>query len=1116
MQPIARAISSMRAGFVSFLILFILIACFIGAAKGKLAATAMGESAAAAALPTGFQESIVFSGLTNPTTINFASDGRVFVSEKSGIIKVFDSLSDTDGPSVYADLRSEVYNFWDRGLLGLALDPGFPATPNVYVLYSYDAPIGGAAPRWGTIGFNTDACPTPPAPTGDGCVISARLSRLGGPAAAAYRSEVISDAPVGYWRLNEASGSTAVDESGSGNAGTYVSGSVLGAQGPIISDTGNKAVSFGAAGYVNVPDSASLSPTGAFTLEAWVRLNSLGQQGVIEKYDTPGNNGYVMRLENGKLTAYTLGNGSRSRVEGRTALATGHWYHLAAVYEGTSLRVYVNGVEDGAGATTLSPTNGVTSLKLGARGDDTAFRLDGTLDEAAVYNKALSQARIQAHFRAATRVSNEQVLIEDWCQQYPSHSIGTLRFGPDGKLYASAGEGAAFNFVDFGQRGIPINPCGDPGGPAPTAPTAEGGALRSQDLRTSGDPAGLGGTIIRVDPTTGQAPPDNPLAGNSDGNVRRVIAYGLRNPFRFTFRPGTSEIWLGDVGWNDWEEINRILNPTDATVENFGWPCYEGDARQPGYDSWNLNICENLYAANVDTRPFFAYHHLAKVTPGESCPTGGSSISGLSFEFSPTASSYPAAYQRALFFSDYSRDCIWVMKKGANGVPAPGLIETFVDPAANPVDLEFGPGGELYYADFDGGTIRRIRFTSGNQPPNAVANASPTSGPVPLTVNYDGSGSSDPDPGDTLTYAWDLDGDGAFDDASTALATHVYTQAGTYRAKLRVTDNHGLSTDSAEIVITAGGTNASPTATISAPSSSLTWKVGDVISFAGSASDAEDGALPASALSWSLIMQHCPSGSCHAHLIQTFDGVASGSFTAPDHEYPSHLELRLTARDSSGSTGSASVLLDPLTVVLTFQSNPTGLQLVFNSGTAAAPFNRTVIVGSSNSVSAPDPQTLNGVSYGFVSWSDGGAQSHNITAGSSATTYTATYRPRADISVVKTGTMSADRRQTTFTLQVANKGPETASDVVATDVLSDTSIAYVSSSSSKGTCSFSAGSRTLTCALGSLTNGEAASVTITANVLKSGGWVNNTATVGTSSADQNSTNNSSTVRVRIR
>ena len=94
-----------------------------------------------------------------------------------------------------------------------------------------------------------------------------------------------------------------------------------------------------------------------------------------------------------------------------------------------------------------------------------------------------------------------------------------------------------------------------------TPPTAEGGALRAQDLRTSGDPVALDGSVIRVDPATGAGLPSNPLAGNPDANARRIIAHGLRNPFRFTFRPGTSELWLGDVGWTETEEINRILDP---------------------------------------------------------------------------------------------------------------------------------------------------------------------------------------------------------------------------------------------------------------------------------------------------------------------------------------------------------------------------------------------------------------------------------------------------------------------------------------------------------------------------------------------------------------------------
>ena len=169
-----------------------------------------------------------------------------------------------------------------------------------------------------------------------------------------------------------------------------------------------------------------------------------------------------------------------------------------------------------------------------------------------------------------------------------------------------------------------------------TPPTAEGGALRSQDVRTTGDPAGLDGAILRVDPATGAGLPDNPMASSSDPNARRIVAYGLRNPFRITTRPGTNEVWIGDVGWDDWEEIDRLVAPTSAPVDNFGWPCYEGDGRQGGYDAANLNICENLYAAGTGAvvAPYFRYHHNDLVLPNDVCPKGGSSIAGTSFAFS--------------------------------------------------------------------------------------------------------------------------------------------------------------------------------------------------------------------------------------------------------------------------------------------------------------------------------------------------------------------------------------------------------------------------------------------------------------------------------------------------
>ena len=136
-----------------------------GCSSASLAAVLLaGAAPATASTPPGFRESTVFSGLNLPTNLRFSPDGRVFVAEKSGLIKVFDSVHDKT-PTVFADLRTEVYNYWDRGLLGLALDPRFPAKPYVYVLYTYDAPIGGRAPVWGTPGASDDDCPTPPGAT---------------------------------------------------------------------------------------------------------------------------------------------------------------------------------------------------------------------------------------------------------------------------------------------------------------------------------------------------------------------------------------------------------------------------------------------------------------------------------------------------------------------------------------------------------------------------------------------------------------------------------------------------------------------------------------------------------------------------------------------------------------------------------------------------------------------------------------------------------------------------------------------------------------------------------------------------------------------------------------
>src|SRR5262249_34017209 len=102
-------------------------------------------------------------------------------------------------------------------------------------------------------------------------------------------------------------------------------------------------------------------------------------------------------------------------------------------------------------------------------------------------------SRLQASGNQMT--GTEPVLINDWCTQFETHQLGNMAFGADGALYISGGEGGSPVFTDWGQTGYPVNPCGDPPGGvggAMNPPSAEGGALRAQDVRTLGDPTGLG------------------------------------------------------------------------------------------------------------------------------------------------------------------------------------------------------------------------------------------------------------------------------------------------------------------------------------------------------------------------------------------------------------------------------------------------------------------------------------------------------------------------------------------------------------------------------------------------------------------------------------------------
>ena len=343
-----------------------------------------------------------------------------------------------------------------------------------------------------------------------------------------------------------------------------------------------------------------------------------------------------------------------------------------------------------------------------------------------------------------------------------------------------------------------------------------------------------------------------------------------------------------------------------------------------------------------------------------------------------------------------------------SSLPSTTLVESIDTGAATPVDLAIGPLGELYYVDLVGGTVRRYVYTgSGNHQPVAALTATPTGGPVPLVATFDASGSTDADPADQghLTFAWNF-GDGTSAAASpTATVTHTYPATGRFTASVTVTDPQG-SFSTQTVLMTPGET--APTPVIDTPSAGLTWQVGQTVSFTGHATDLQDPSIPTSALRWSLRMQHCASvGDCHTHFLQDWTGVAGGSFVAPEHEYPSYLELVLTARDSSGLSQSTVLRLNPATVTATFTTNPPGVPVSVGEFTGITPFTRTLIKGSKHTISTPDRYVVGESVYLWRGWTGGAPIVHTITASANLTD-TATFGLAATANFALGGSATAD------------------------------------------------------------------------------------------------------------
>ena len=183
-----------------------------------------------------------------------------------------------------------------------------------------------------------------------------------------------------------------------------------------------------------------------------------------------------------------------------------------------------------------------------------------------------------------------------------------------------------------------------------------------------------------------------------------------------------------------------------------------------------------------------------------------------------------------------------------------------------------------------------------------------------------------------------------------------------------------------------------PNPTILTPATGALFRAGDVITYSGSATDAEDGPLPASAFSWTVLFHH----DSHIHPAGgPFTNTTSGTLQIPttghDFQGSTNYEIVLTVTDSTGLTASRSVTVIPDKVNLTYDTVPSGLTVTIDGVSKQTPFVIDDLKGFQHTLGAPN-QSNGGTAYTFASWSDGGAQSHGIVVPTVDQSYIATFQ----------------------------------------------------------------------------------------------------------------------------
>ena len=474
------------------------------------------------------------------------------------------------------------------------------------------------------------------------------------------------------------------------------------------------------------------------------------------------------------------------------------------------------------------------------------------------------------------------------------------------------------------------------------------------------------GKVLRIN-KDGSIPADNPVnfpapnAGSTTGVNRAIWARGLRNPFTFAIQPGTQRIFVNDVGQDTWEEVNELV-----AAANYGWPMVEGP--------------EPPNQAGVR----YPIHFYAN--QGSNC-----AIVGAAF-YNPAVQNFPSAFVGRYFFGDFCGGFIRTLSPPAYNQSAP--FATGIDSL---VDIQVGPDGALYYLTRGSDdAVFRVVFDDAGAPeitdhPDDLTVAVGQ----PATFRVSASGAQ-------LRFQWQRNGTdipGATSSTFTIPSAQLSDDGDGFRAV--VTNDFGSDTSN-EAILTVTS-NTPPQATITAPANGSLFSGGQTITFSGGGTDPEDGTLPPSALTWRVDLHH----EAHTHpFLQPTSGISSGTFVTSDRGHPepsTFYRVTLTVRDSDGLTHTTFVDVRPRTSRITLATSPAGLSITLDGQPRTAPFSEDSVEGVFRTLGVVSPQSSGGTTFTFVSWSDGGAASHEVRTPVADTTFTATFQATTATTVFSDG-----------------------------------------------------------------------------------------------------------------